>query len=200
MPVIDKLDINGGLLFKETVGSDSRQGICNEVTKRTVSGVFNLCNVLQFIIDRFNQCSFSEQDFIGYTHQRVPHIVLNFSDKLYTVKEKVFKQSLTGISFVGTEFPLNVSQELTLFQRLPITYIPRGKYEIKDFAFVIDNQMQLESEERFHGTFPTLGKSFESFVNQYPLVTADTQGSGVDKADAVQVPNRIFLAKIICIQ
>ncbi len=34
-----------------------------------MSGVLYLCNVLQFVIDRFDQGSFSEQDLVGNTHQ-----------------------------------------------------------------------------------------------------------------------------------
>ena len=44
--------------------------------------------------------------------------------------------------------------------------------------------MQFEAEEPSHGTFSTFGKSLKGLVNQYPLVAADTQGSGVDKTDA----------------
>lgn len=33
------------------------------------SGMFDLYNILQFIIDSFNQGSSSEQNFISYTHQ-----------------------------------------------------------------------------------------------------------------------------------
>jgi len=51
-------------------------------------------------------------------------------------------------------------------------------------SFVVDNQMKLKSEEPSHGTFITLGKFLEGLVNQYPLVAADTQESGIDKADA----------------
>ena len=53
------------------------------------AGVFYLRNVLQFVIDRFDQGSFSEQNLVGNTHQWILHIVfLTFSDKLYAIKEK----------------------------------------------------------------------------------------------------------------
>jgi len=32
--------------------------------------------------------------------------------------------------------------------------------------------------------FPTPGKSLKGLVNQYPLIAADTQGSGIEKTDA----------------
>ena len=66
-----------------------------------MSGVFYLCNVLQFVIDRFNQSSFSEQNFIGYAHQAVLHVVLYLCDKLYVIKKQVFKQCLSDISLIS---------------------------------------------------------------------------------------------------
>lgn len=37
---------------------------------------------------------------------------------------------------------------------------------VKNFVLVIDYQMQLESDEPFHGIFFMFGKSFKSLVNQ----------------------------------
>ena len=71
-----------------------------KVIEWTMSGVFYLRNVLQFVIDCFEQGSFSEQNLVGNTHQWILHIVFNSSDKLYAIKKKVLKQSLTNIFFV----------------------------------------------------------------------------------------------------
>lgn len=43
--------------------------------------MFNLCNVLQFIIGRFNQGSFSGLNLVSNTYQGVSHAVFNFSDQ-----------------------------------------------------------------------------------------------------------------------
>ena len=102
LSVIDKVYINGGLLFKKAICCYSRQRVGYKVIERTMSGVFYLCNVLQLVIDRLNQGPFSEQNLVGNAHQRVLHIVFNFSDKLNAIKEKVLEQSLANISFVCT--------------------------------------------------------------------------------------------------
>ena len=67
-----------------------------------------------------------------------------------------------------------VFQKLSLFQWFPVIHIAGSKHKIEDLSFIIDYQMQLESEEPSHRASSTLGKSFESLVNQYSLVTADT--------------------------
>lgn len=46
LPVIDKPHINGGFPFKETVCSDSRQGICNKKGEKTYQ-------VLEFLLPIF---------------------------------------------------------------------------------------------------------------------------------------------------
>ena len=67
-----------------------------------VHGMFYLYNVLQLVIDRFNSGPFPEQYLVGNAHQRVLHVVFNFSDKLNAIDEKVLKESLTDISLVCT--------------------------------------------------------------------------------------------------
>lgn len=67
-----------------------------------VHGMFYLYNVLQLVIDRFNSGPFFEQYLVGNAHQRVLHVVFNFSDKLNAIDEKVLKESLTDISLVCT--------------------------------------------------------------------------------------------------
>ena len=65
-----------------------------------MNGVWNVLSVQYF--DRLNQDPFSEQDLVGNAHQRVLHIVFNFSDKLNVINEKILEQSLTNISLVCT--------------------------------------------------------------------------------------------------
>lgn len=52
------------------------------------------------VIDRFNQGPFLEQNFVGYAHQGIFHVVLDLGDKLYAVREKILEESLADISLV----------------------------------------------------------------------------------------------------
>ena len=79
-------------------------------------GVFNLCDILQLIVDRFYQSPFSQQNPVSYAHQGILHVVLHFGYQLYAVKEKVLKKSLSDIPFVRTEPAFYVLQKLFLFQ------------------------------------------------------------------------------------
>ena len=60
-----------------------------------MSGVLNLCYVLQLIINRFYQSTLSQRDFLSYTHQGVLHVVLHFGYQLYAVREEILEQGLS---------------------------------------------------------------------------------------------------------
>ena len=64
--------------------------------------MFNLCNVLQFIIGRFNQGSFSGLNLVSNTYQGVSHAVLTLVTSGLPLKKETLEQSLTDISLVRT--------------------------------------------------------------------------------------------------
>ena len=128
--------------------------------------MLNLGDVLDFIIYRFNQGAFSQENLVCNTHQGVLHVVLHLGNQLDAIKEQVFEKSLPDISFVRTEFSLDVLQEPSPFQRLPVIHITWCEHEIENFSLVIDDQMEFEAEEPSHGTFATFSKSLKGLVNQ----------------------------------
>ncbi len=104
--------------------------------------MFNLCDVLQLVIDSFNQRPFSENNFIGYAHEGVSHVVLDFGNQLYPIHEQVLKQCLTYISFVAAQLSFNLLHEPALLQRFSVIHIAGSEHEIQYLSFIIDNQMQ----------------------------------------------------------
>lgn len=55
---------------------------------------------------------------------------------------------------------------------------------MENFPFVIDDQVQFEAEEPSHGTFSMFYKSLKSFMNQYALVSAYAQRSGIQETNS----------------
>ncbi len=51
---VNDFDVHLWLLRQEVVGNEPGDEIRHEVVDRTMSGVFNLADVLELIIDRFN--------------------------------------------------------------------------------------------------------------------------------------------------
>lgn len=67
-----------------------------------MSRVFHLYNIIQLIIDRFNQALFLSKILSTILINGFFILFFNFSDKLYAIKKKVLKQSLDNISLVCT--------------------------------------------------------------------------------------------------
>ena len=78
-------DLYGRLLREAAVCRNSRHGVDEEVVKAPVSGVLHLCNVLQLVIDGFDDSPLPEQHPVRYRHQRTLHVALEFGDELYSV-------------------------------------------------------------------------------------------------------------------
>lgn len=55
----DSTALQGMLLLKHTICSNSSQYVYDKIVKASVSGVFDLSNILQFVIDSFYYGSFS---------------------------------------------------------------------------------------------------------------------------------------------
>ena len=147
-------------------------------------GIFYLSNIFQLIVYRFNNRPFSDQNLVIYVHKNILHVVLDFGDELNSVQEQCFKKCPTYISFICTQLSLYIVQERSLFQWFSIIYVCSCKHEVKDLSFVIDYQMQFESEEPSHRTLPTSRQSLKSLVDMDSLVSADTQGSRIHKANS----------------
>jgi len=92
-----------------------------------MSGVFNLADVLELIIDRFNDRSFPKHEFFLQKHERVLHVLLDLGDEVQVIHKEHLKEVLADISPVGEEFPEELRREAFVLQRCPIVYIPRRK-------------------------------------------------------------------------
>lgn len=84
--------------------------------------MFNLRNILQFVIYRFYQGAFSQQDFVRHA---IKEFLILFFTLVVSCMPSI-KGSRTGFvrhTPVGTEFPFYILQELFLFQRFPVVHI-----------------------------------------------------------------------------
>lgn len=92
LPVINEIDINGEVLLKESVSYNGRKSVSYEITEWTVSWVLYLYNVLQFIVDGFNQWPFLSKILLAML---ISEFFISFftlmTSKLYTTKRQVLK-------------------------------------------------------------------------------------------------------------
>jgi len=108
-----KFALNPRFFGQETIGNESRQQICQKVDKTSMSGMFDLTDIFQFITHRFNQGSFPEKDFIGHIHRGVFYILSNFSNQMNSTDEECIKEGLRNIAFIAKEFTPDLLQHLS---------------------------------------------------------------------------------------
>ena len=149
-----------------------------------MSGVLHLCDVLQFVIDCLYNCPLYEQHSVQHRHQRPLHVVLQLGNELYSVHKEFPEELLADVSFVTDKFAVKEFIECLILQWLPVIHISRRNHEVKQFALLVADEVELEAEEPAHRALPSLGDALEDLVNVYALVLAHTQRRAVHETDA----------------
>ena len=83
---------DGRFLREEAVCGDGGHGIDDEVVEGAVSRMFQLRDVLQFVVDRLNDRPFAKQYLVGDAHQAVLHVVLHLGYQLNAIDEQFLEQ------------------------------------------------------------------------------------------------------------
>ena len=100
--------------------------------------IFNLCDILKFIIYSFYKRPFPQANRVGNAHKRVFHIILDFGKQLDTINKKALKKSFSNIPLITEKLSFYVFQENSLFQWLSVINTTCCKNKIQDFSFVVD--------------------------------------------------------------
>ena len=134
--------------------------------------MLDLADVFQFIINCFNQRPFAQQYFVIDIHERVFHIVSDFSNQMNSINKEHFKQTFGNIAFITKEFAPDFLEEFTRNQGLPVVNVGFSQGKVNHFSLVIDNNMEFESKEPSHTGFSPLGKIGKHLVVMNALVVA----------------------------
>ena len=124
--------------------------IGDEIVHRAMSGMLDLANVLQLLIDGLDDRPLPEQQLVMQTHQRVLHVPLEPGDQVYAVHEESLEEILADVSPIGEQLAKQLFREAFVFQRSAVVDIARGQLPLHDLALVVDDQVQLESVEPAH--------------------------------------------------
>ena len=72
-----------------------------------MASMFNLGDVLQLIINSFDNRAFSEQDFVREGHEFIFHIFLNLGNELKVLPKQEIKERLGNVAFITEELTPN---------------------------------------------------------------------------------------------
>ena len=163
----------------------------------TVFGMFYLCNVIQLVIDRLNQGPFFEQNLVGNAHQRVLHIVFNFSDKLNAIKEKILEQSLPIYHLSAHSFPLMFSRNLPCFNGSRSSTFPDVNIKLRISHLSLIIRCNLNPKNRHIEHFPRSASPSNVLWIRILWLRQTRKGVESTKLMPVHVPGRTFLMKMV---
>lgn len=144
-------------------------------------GVFDLLDVLDLVVDGFDDGTLAQQQLIHHGHQFVVHVLASFGDQLQAPLPEFVEQLLGNIAAIADQLP---GQPLgQVGYRCPVVDIAGGDAEGQQFAPVIHHEMELEAIEPAHGGFAAAGDFLEHLVTVNAAVVADHQRGGIKESD-----------------
>ena len=146
--------------------------------------MLNLSDILQFIIDGFNDGTFPCQQPVRHAHDGSLHVALQLRYQLDSVNEQPLEELLADVSLVTDELAVEELHESLVVKRLAVINVAGGDHEIKELALLVADEVKLESEEPAHRALAPLGDAFESLVNMDALIPAHPKWRAVHEADA----------------
>ena len=146
--------------------------------------MLNLTDILQLVIDSFNNGALSEHDLVVEIHQRVLHVLPDLRHQMHVIHKEHLKEILADVSPVGKQLSEELPREVPVLQGLPVIHVPRGEHPLYDLALVIDDQMQLEAVEPAHRALALGSPPLHGLVHVHPLHVARDQRRGVYDGDA----------------
>lgn len=92
-----------------------------------MSGVLKLTEVLELVVHGFDDCSFSQEDFIRHLHQLVLHVAADARYQLETLFHQLFEEALGDIALVPIELSLKLLGQVR--HRLSVVDVSRCEGE-----------------------------------------------------------------------
>jgi hypothetical protein len=139
-----------------------------------MTGMLNLRDVLELVIDSFNDGSLSEHELVGNRHQPVLHVLSNGCNNLQSLNKEFIEQSLRYVTFVCEEL---TKQPICHDRyRFSVIFIAWGQVETKDLSLIVDDQMELEAIEPTCGGLTTPSQTRKDPVSRDAQVVTDSDG------------------------
>ena len=137
-------------LRKEAVCSQPSHEVDRKVRDRSVSGVFNLGDVLEFIIYGLDDSPLSQQNLVVHIHQSALHVVPELCYQLDSIGEEATEQVLADVSLVTDKLAEEVVNEGLVPERLSVIHIAGSHHETQQLALFVAYKMELEPIEPSH--------------------------------------------------
>ena len=120
------INSNHRFLREEAVSGKGGDKVHREIGNRTVSGMFNLSHVLEFVIDSLDNRPLPDQNLVCNAHERPFHVVPDFREQLNAINEQFLEEPLADVPLVPDELPGNVLQKGRVLEGFPVVHVAGG--------------------------------------------------------------------------
>ena len=140
--------------------------------------MLDLADVLELIDDRFDEGTLSQQHLVQQWHQAVFHVALDAGDQAHAAKIQSLEEFLADVTLVAKKFAEQVLRQC--LDGFAVIHVAGGEANVEQFATIVGNQMQLETEEPSSRGLAALGEAGHGAVAENPQVVADSRRAGIE--------------------
>ncbi len=120
-----------------------------EVVRAAVTGVLDLADVLELIVDGLDERALAQQKLVGEVHEHTTHILAQFGDEAQALREEeLLGEWLRDLALVAKELAKETADQAGHWT--PIIGVARGEAEGQQLATIVDDEMELEAVEPAH--------------------------------------------------
>lgn len=103
MLFFNDFNVHLGFLRLQIICNEPCKEVAGEIINGAVPWVLYLTYVLQFIIDGFDDGPLAQHNLVVEVHERVLHVLPDFSDEMDVINEEPLEEFLRDISPVGKQ-------------------------------------------------------------------------------------------------
>ena len=146
--------------------------------------MYNLCRILQHIVNGFDNVSLAQHHSVIERHQLVFHVYAQPCHQLYSILKKEVKQLLRNIAFVSEQLAIQPFSKNLEHIWVFVADICTSKYKRYYFASVIARKVELKAMAPTHCPFSVSGNSLEYLIGISPEIMAYGYHRGINECYA----------------
>ena len=147
--------------------------------------MFDLADVFELVVDRFNQGPLSQEDLVDEGKQLGLHVLAELGDEFDPLGSQGLEEFLGDVATVAEE--LSGESLRHRGDGAAVVGVARSGPDPQQVATVADDQVQLESEEPSHRGLPSPGDALKDLVGVDAGVVADPQRGRVNEAHSAHL-------------
>ncbi len=125
----------------------------HEIVGTAMAGMLDLADILELIIDRFDQCPFAQEQAIGQRQKDIAHVLAQFGDEAHPVgDQELLDQGLRDVALIAEEATEQPTDQAG--HRTAVVGVAGREAEGEQLAAIIDDQVEFEAQNYLTEVLP----------------------------------------------